>query len=573
MSDDPTLGSFWRQQRHPRRVVLRAAALGFVGLSGTTLLACAPNKKSSTGPATASQPAAGPPRSGGTFETYASANPDVLDPQGGATGPSIATIFSVYSSLFRFRTGTDPKTALNWEPVSDLAQSSESSDGQTWTIKLRPDAAFQNIPPVNGHAVAAEDIKATFVRTFSMPRSTAHSLLSMIDPAQIETPAADTVVFKLRSAFAPFPSSLAGTAGAILPREALAGAYDPAKTLIGSGPFMLDSFTPDVAIALKKNPNWYLRGQPYVDGVRITIIPDAAQQLAQFTAGHLDELYPAATSIATAKQNNPKATVVETPSSQSWVLLGHLDHPASPYSDLQVRQALSMAIDRNALGRAVYNNAYSNTAVLSAALGKWALAPDQLGPASRYYQYNLSDAKKLVDRTPVAKQVSRLLYPTPFFGDQFNKLCQGAGPMLAAAGFPIETVQLDYEKDFIAGGKGARYGNYPDGSLLASTQVVTGGPEATLNGIYRTGSVYNQMKFSDPKLDAMLDQMLGTLDAQARLAAVQQIQRYIAATVSPIPLPCGVLYTMVQPRIQNYNFSGGSNSEGPGTFPYLWIKQ
>ena len=68
----------------------------------------------------------------------------------------------------------------------------------------------------------------------------------------------------------------------------LAGGYDSAKTPIGSGPFILESNQPDVAYILKKNPDWHFKGRPYVDSIRWAIIPDAGQQLAQFTGGHLD---------------------------------------------------------------------------------------------------------------------------------------------------------------------------------------------------------------------------------------------------------------------------------------------
>ena len=93
-----------------------------------------------------------------------------------------------------------------------------------------------------------------------------------------------------------------------MPREAVAGAYDPAKKIIGSGPFLFDSYTPDVAIVFKKNPDYFEKGQPYVDAVKATIVPDAAQRMAQFTGGHLDWLNVASTNdVPTMTQSNPKA--------------------------------------------------------------------------------------------------------------------------------------------------------------------------------------------------------------------------------------------------------------------------
>src|SRR2546423_818219 len=81
------------------------------------------------------------------------------------------------------------------------------------------------------------------------------------------TPA--TVVFKLKYPYALCQSTLASaTYGWILPREANAGTYDPAKQIIGSGPFIAGDFTPAVSFSFKRNPDWYAKGRPYVEGLQ-----------------------------------------------------------------------------------------------------------------------------------------------------------------------------------------------------------------------------------------------------------------------------------------------------------------
>ena len=91
---------------------------------------------------------------------------------------------------------------------NDLAISAESPDALTWTVKLRPDAKFHNVAPVNGHAFEAEDVKASFTRALD-PKDPSSGSLDMLDPSRIETPAADTIVFKLKYPYAAFPSILA----------------------------------------------------------------------------------------------------------------------------------------------------------------------------------------------------------------------------------------------------------------------------------------------------------------------------------------------------------------------------
>lgn len=207
---------------HAARPTPRGTAAGLVALSGATMLACGPSgpSKKPAAPVTTGGTARGTPRAGGTFYSYNSANLNSWDPQGGASQSSSVLTNPVYGGLFRFKSGPDPQVFLNLDTENNLASSIESPDGVTWTIKLRPGARFHDVPPVNGHTVQAEDVKATFQRAFAITNNTNRSLLTMIDPNQVEAPAADTVVFKLKYAFGPFHGTLAGTGTDICKRSA-----------------------------------------------------------------------------------------------------------------------------------------------------------------------------------------------------------------------------------------------------------------------------------------------------------------------------------------------------------------
>jgi peptide/nickel transport system substrate-binding protein len=569
--------NYWQKlslRRHSRRALLRNAAIGLGAIAGASLLACktapAPTQSSSGG----SGAAAGQPRPGGSYNGYVAANLGGLDPMSSSSASSQVVDWNLYADLFRFQTATDPRVALNLEPENQIGTSIESPDGQTWTIKLRTDAIFHNVAPVNGRAITSDDVKATFQRAFSVPNNTSVSLINMIDPNQIATPAPDTVVFTLKNVFGPFHATLAGAGptGGIMPKEVLAGTFDPGKTVVGSGPFMFDSYTPDVALNMKKHPAWIEKGQPYVDAVKVAIIPDPSQQMAQFTAGHLDSMRPTPTNLDSVKQQNPKATVLGVPSSRSWVYFGHMDHPNGPFADLNVRRALSMAMDRPTLAKTIYGSDFSDNGVIPAALGTAALTSGQLGDASQWYKFNLDEAKKLIAATPAIKQIKRFLYPTPTYGAQFETLCTTVVSMLNAAGLEIQAVPIDYNKDFIGGGKGALYGNFPDDSLVASTQGVHNDVDTTLLYNYQSGNDHNLPKVSDPQLDAMMQKMLTLRDENNHLKAAQDIQRYAAGQVYFIPLPSEFAYTVVQPWVANYQYGiQGNVSDGPSTLSRLWL--
>src|SRR6266705_1018501 len=101
------------------------------------------------------------PQAGGVFH-HTETSDTRLDPMIIGGGTSTAT--SAFSRLFRFQSGLDPAVSLQYKVEADLGLSAESPDAITWTVTMRPDAKFHHVAPVNGHAVEAEDVKATFTR-------------------------------------------------------------------------------------------------------------------------------------------------------------------------------------------------------------------------------------------------------------------------------------------------------------------------------------------------------------------------------------------------------------------------
>jgi peptide/nickel transport system substrate-binding protein len=567
--------NYWQQRmasRQSRRQLLRAAGLGAGSLSAMALLGCASQKTGSSSGAAQSPVAAGSPQSGGTFNTYANVNLGILDPQGGSAQSANGVFGPVYSHPLQFKAGLDEQTILGRETLGEWAASAESPDGQTWTLKIQPKAVFHNLPPVNGHAVESTDVKASFTRAFAKPENSYKSLYPMIDPAQIETPVPDTVVFKLKYVYGPFKETMAGSGVELLPREALAGGYDPAKVMIGSGPFMLDSYTPDVAYVLKKNPTWYKQGLPYVDSVRGAIISDPAAALAQFTAGNLDELRPAPNDVNTAKQSAPKATVISQTNSTSYAFFGHMNDAASPWHDIRIRQAVSMAIDRDTIKRVVLNNQATENQIVPKALGKWMLPVDKFGDAQQYYQYKPDEAKKLVQAASGGPQLTRFMSPAKNYGPAFDQMAETIVSMLNSAGFKIQLVPIDYTRDFIGGGKGALYGNYPADALVYSADALFANAEETLASHFESKSQRNKPQVSDPKVDEALAKMLSTLDDNQRLQQALDIQKYLAGQIYQISTYSDVVYTLLQPWVHNY-YLGESNQSARYAEPNLWLKK
>jgi peptide/nickel transport system substrate-binding protein len=558
----------------------RFLPLAGVAAAGVALAGCASKSKTSgSSPSTAqagNQTGQGTPQSGGTFTGYLNTN-FPLDPHKISGSAHILT-GGTYSRVLRYKTGADPKVYADHVIENDLGTSVESPDAITWTVKLRPDARFQNIPPVNGHAVEAEDIKATFTRALDPAiGSPNRGSLGMIDPAQIQTPDKHTVVFKLNYAYAPFRSILASPVySLIVPREALTGSYDLSKVAIGSGPFMLDSATPDVAYVYKKNPDYYEKGRPAVDGLRVAVIPTVAQQLAQFHAGSLDELVvDNANDLATAKQDNPKAAMVKGDYGLASPIYFQMGDATCAFQDVRARRAISMAVDRDAFSKLFFNGDSVQEVFVPAFMGKWAQRIDDLpADTKQYYKYNPGEAKKLVDAAGIGGQQFKFVYTA---GSGTNsafsqRQAEALGNMLGAVGLKITLVAIDFNKDFIDSGRGVRQGFFDKDMILWVGQTIYSEADDWLFNYLHSKSTTPQENLKDPALDAMIDRERTLVNEDDRLKVVQDIQKYIADKMYLIGTAGGYHYAFTQPRVQNYGFSDGAGKFAE-TYGRLWLKQ
>ena len=553
---------------YSRRATLKRAGQAGSALAWLSLTACGRSRGSSRagGSAQSQQPVYG-----GTLNSNVRTSPETLDVFQSTGASSTIVAGHVQSRLFMFNSGTDPNATFNNDIIPDLAVSHESADAITWTFKLRPGARFQNIAPVNGRAVEAEDVKASFQRALNTAANPGRADITMIDANQIEAPSSDTVVFKLKYAYGPFLNILGRLSNPIFPREAATGAYDPTKTVIGSGPFTLDSYSPDIGFVFKKNPTWYQQAQPYIDASKVAVIPNDAQALSQFTAGNLDILSPSTADLNTAQHNNPNVQLIAVyDRSSTWVLFGHMNLPNSAFRDVRIRQALSISIDRDAIGKAILGNRYYIGALLQPAFGKWTLPLSRLGDAAKNFKYDPQTAKQLLSAAGGGDQFHNLYYPTGGYGPQFEKTVQTMNAMLNQVGFKTTLAPLDYHKDFLNGGKGVSYGNYPADGLVVANVGAYLTPEDFLVANFTPGAPRDKSQVDDADLAAMLTKMSAQGDENERLQSVFAIQKYLAEKLYYIPAPYPYAATLIKPRVKNFQYSTMSY-QAAETFPKLWL--
>ncbi len=520
---------------------------------------------------------------GGTFRWVATGDPSSIDPYGNVSFTTKTISAYVYSRLFKYKTGTDIARS-DVRPTGDLATSYETSPDQLkWTIKLRPGVKFHNVAPVNGRAVTVDDVKFSWGR-ITEPKQAAGAQVAFVD--KVEYPDASTIVFTLK---APNPVFLDVIADSnlfwVMPTEA-DGKFDPAKTMIGSGPWIFDSYTPSVNYKMKKNPDWYEKGFPLMDAVEVPIITEYATRLAQFLAGNLDFAGINPTDL-TDVQKTPNVKFGSYKNAGlNWLFFDGND-PNAPYiKDERIRLALSMACNRDELTDLAYNTKKLNAAgikasydwnnLIPAGYGRFWLDPKspKAGDTAKYFKYDPAEAKKLLsaagytDSNPFSVTYQ---YPANIYGKDFNDSAEATLGYINALGNAKMNVEVqDYSSKYITQ---TFLGNFKGVAFGLETGFVDPGNYAirlfTPNG-------NNHGKTSDPVLAKFADAQRLEVDDAKRVQLFQDAQLYHASKMWYIPLQRGAGETWlgIQGPIQNgeafYSPAYGYPTE---QFAYVWRKK
>ena len=246
----------------------------------------------------------------------------------------------------------------NWEPQPYLAETwSVSDDGLSVTLNLVQNATFHD-----GTPVTSEDVAFSI-----MTIKENHPFKSMFAPVEaIETPDAHTAVIKLSSPHPALLLALSPALAPILPKHIYGDGQDvkahPANAApIGSGPFMLSEFTPGEAIVLKKNPNFFIEGRPMLDEIIIRIINDPSALLIAMENGEAD-VYPFMAGSQEIKRLGEADHLSVT--NEGYAAVGPINWLAfntksHKLSDVRVRQAISYAVDRDFITKALHRGVSS----------------------------------------------------------------------------------------------------------------------------------------------------------------------------------------------------------------------
>lgn len=470
------------------------------------------------------QQSAGPAQPGGVFRYTLPSDAKSLDPMTQSSFNTHIAIGSTYSKLVDYKTGADiPYGASVLE--GDLAEKwGVSPDGLTWTFNLRHGVKWHNTAPVNGREFKSSDVVCTMDRIRSLPGQQSGQLAPV---ASWSAPDDYTVAFTLKTPYAEFDTTMAGHFMWIVPCEGTKGQFDLNTQAIGTGAYILQKWDRDRERILVKNPDYFAAGQPNIDRIEISIVPDQAAALAAYRTGRADYL-----SVLTLDKTQAEKVLAEDPKSILFREAGitqtriFMNQAKAPFDKLQVRRAVALAIDRKAMVGAIRAGGHETGPVSPTLLGGLTSEEDaQLQP------YDPEQAKKLLAEAGLPNGFSVKMIVTDGYGANVVREAQWVQQDLAKVGITVELDVQDYATYFT---ESWAKKNYDIGYGLQTPFLAA---DDYLTGEWLSTGTRNWYNINDPQLDALINQQRGELDKGAREKQIQEIQRYIIQNVSnPVPL-------------------------------------
>jgi peptide/nickel transport system substrate-binding protein len=465
-----------------RRTALVGGAALAASVLGVSLVGCG-----SASPSVKTSPTA-KPRRGGKIRAGVSggSSSDTLDAQRGINAVDFARIPQL----------NEPLTVYNHDAqvVPWLAEEmTPNADATEWTIRVRDGITFHN-----GKPLGADDVIFSFQRILN-PKSPlpGASSLTPLDFNGMTKLDARTARLTCHTPFATFPQVQPGFYCYIVPVG-----YDPTHP-IGTGPFKFEEFSPGVSSLFSRNDNYWVPGLPYVDELEIIDAADAATQVNgllshQFDAANLESI----SVVAELKSGGCQVIVSQTGFFTPFTM--RCDIP--PFNDVNVRQAMRLAIARPEMQEAVFS-------------GYGSIGNDVFAPYDPAYDHaipqrvqDIPQAKYLLKKA--GHETLNVQLVTADISPGTINAAQVLAQQVRSAGIKVALSQITPTTFF-----GTNYLSWDfSQDYWYYTPYLVQCSESTIKG-----ASFSETKFDNPRYNQLYNQALGTVDEAARADIIHEM--------------------------------------------------
>lgn len=491
-------------------------------------------------------PAMAQPKQGGSMTMSLDPEPSILVSALNSASPVYVVSSKMFDGLVTYDKDFNliPRLATEWN-VSD--------DGRTVTFKLREGVTWHD-----GKPFSSEDVKFTFMEILKKRHPRGKGTFANL--ADVETPDANTAVFKLSAPTPYLMRALAGAESPLMPKhvyETDDPMKNPANTApIGTGPFKFGEFVRGSHLMLERNENYWDEGKPYLDQLIIRFINDSASRAAALESGEVQygAQYVVPLSDVARLDQNPSLEV----STEGWEYNTSVNYfefnlRKPQWQDVRVRQAIAHAIDKEF----VVNNIWHGFA--TAAKG----GPVTIKQSDFYtddvpqYDFDLEKAAKLLDEAGYpagsdGKRFSATIDYSPS-GDTFRQTAEILRQNLAKIGIDL-TLRAQDGPTYL---RRVWTDNDFDLNIYSVSNIadpVIGIQRLFWSQTIQPGVAYsNGSGYSNPEMDRLLEAGMVENDREKRREIYKQMQQLAMTDLPTFPIVYIDWFSIYNTKVKGLN--------------------
>ncbi|HEY90891.1 MAG TPA: ABC transporter substrate-binding protein [Dehalococcoidia bacterium] len=456
-----------------------------------------------------------------------------------------------------------------------LATSWEFPEPTIIRFNLRQGVKWQDKFPTNGRDLTADDVVWALNRTIGFedgkgrwPRHNFIKEVRKVDSKTIEFEFVEPMAFwGYEIGWGPYML--------IYPQESEEAGLDNWKNIAGTGPFYVEDYVSDAQITYARNPDWWATWTkdgktyqlPFLDKIIIPIVPEQATRLAAFRTGKMD-IYQMAGMIAKRDiiEVNPELEDIlesrQVMRGGGWLLYFPWDK--EPFTDIKVRKAMNMALDRQALIEAFYEGVGMIFYFpLQESDGPSLFTPLEDCPegVQEYFEYNPDKAKEYLADAGYPNGFSTILTmgvsdTAPDFGAMLQEFWAEIGIDAELRIMEEATIQaMGFDRSFegvISHGIQSRPQVYND---------------------YTCDHAYNFGGFCDEYYEDQWNIAKTTPDIEKRDAILKDLYVYLKTLCPDILMPSGAEWTAWWPWVKNYTGETSFGFHKHNYWAYAWIDE
>ena len=486
--------------------------------------------------------AAETPRRGGVLLAVIGADAPSLDPHQESTFATLHPVAPLYSTLLQIDPYKYPSI------IGDVASEWKiAPDGLTYTFKIRPGIRFHD-----GSTLTAADVKATYDKIVFPPegvRSPRKIYYEAI--TRIEAPDPTTLVFTLKYPSASLLANLASPWNVIYPKKYLDTDPNHFKNhAVGSGPFRFKSYTRGSTFEGERNPDYFVKDRPYLNGYKFFISTETSVRAAAIRSGRAYIEFrdlPNSEVEALKRHLGDKVTVQQAPNT---ILFGiAINNTVKPFTDVRVRKALTLGLDRYTMSKVLYGITGLRDVGSNMRPGtEWAMSPADLEKFPGFWR----DAEK--SRAEARRLLAEAGYP-----NGFKVVLKNRNVKLPYQDFAVYVIQEWKKIGIEAENRPVETATwFADGRDQGNFELIVnpgGGfvddPDQMLNR-HITGSPQNWGRYSNPAIDDLFSRQARALDPAERKRLVIELEKIALDNAYYLPGLWWIRNVVHWSKVKNY---------------------